>query len=528
MAAWRWTIGRKVAALAVAGLALALTIGGVSFAGVREIDTLTAQREDLVQLDTGLTRLDTKLSDLTTDEMAAILTFSPQAATTVKDSYSGDVADVDTTWAQLDALHLPADLGAPVAALKTAFTAFVAKASTSLPQLLSIPPNDSTAAEAAMAEQRNRTETLATQVDADRELIAQRSAQSHAVLERRIMTVQTTIVVAMVVGLLGLSVLSLWITRLISRPVRRMVTALQGLAERDLTVSVDVRGNDEIALMGTALNGAVSSVRQTVETLASSSTTLTAAATHLGAVSAELGDSARRTATQTDTIAASAHQVAGSAGSMSAATEQMSASITEIAGQATRASSVAGEAVRTAHETSEAVRDLGQASNEIEEIVQAITSIAAQTNLLALNATIEAARAGDAGKGFAVVANEVKELAQETARATEDITSKITAIQSTTGRASDAIARITQVIDQINENQTTIAAAVEEQTATTSEITRNVSDVSGGSVHIAGTIAEIAESAASTSTSAAATQRSANDLAALSRTVEGLVAQFTR
>jgi methyl-accepting chemotaxis protein len=160
------------------------------------------------------------------------------------------------------------------------------------------------------------------------------------------------------------------------------------------------------------------------------------------------------------------------------------------------------------------------------QIIKAITSIAEQTNLLALNATIEAARAGDAGKGFAVVASEVKDLAQETARASEDIVSKIDSIQVTTQRATEAIGQISGVVRQISQIQDTIAAAVQEQTATTGEINRNVSELATGSQQIADNIAGVAEVAAGTSADAGTTQQAAASLAAMANQLRELVGSF--
>jgi len=191
-----------------------------------------------------------------------------------------------------------------------------------------------------------------------------------------------------------------------------------------------------------------------------------------------------------------------------------------------QSTTVVSRAVAAGDQARSTIEALAEDVARIGVVTHLISDIAAKTNLLALNATIEAARAGDAGKGFAVVAREVKDLAGETSRATEDITSKIAAIQATTTQAMEAIGRITAVIDQINENQTTIAAAVEEQSATTSEISRSVADVSAGSDQIAGTIGNIAESAANTSKGAGATQQSAQELAALASRVQVLVHQF--
>jgi len=182
--------------------------------------------------------------------------------------------------------------------------------------------------------------------------------------------------------------------------------------------------------------------------------------------------------------------------------------------------------VKVAETTTTTVSKLGESSTEIGQVIKVITSIAQQTNLLALNATIEAARAGEAGKGFAVVANEVKELAKETAKATEDISRKIEAIQGDTKAAVDAIASITSVINQVNEISGTIATAVEEQNATTNEMSRNVSEAARGSGEITSNITGVAQAAESTSRGATDTQKAAQDLVQTSAKLRRLVEQF--
>jgi methyl-accepting chemotaxis protein len=204
----------------------------------------------------------------------------------------------------------------------------------------------------------------------------------------------------------------------------------------------------------------------------------------------------------------------------------MTASIQEIARNSTEAAAVAAEAVAAAQETTVAVGRLGESSTEIGNVVRTITSIAEQTNLLALNATIEAARAGDAGRGFAVVAGEVKDLAQETARATEDISRRVAAIQADTEGAVSSIERISNVIAQISDFQATIAAAVEEQTATTDEMSRTVGDVATRGHAISESVDGVAAAAGSTAEGAAATQGSAHELRELAGQLTGVVSQF--
>jgi methyl-accepting chemotaxis protein len=204
----------------------------------------------------------------------------------------------------------------------------------------------------------------------------------------------------------------------------------------------------------------------------------------------------------------------------------MGASIREIAGNAAEASKVVTEAVQVADSATATVSQLGQSSTEISNVVKLITAIAEQTNLLALNATIEAARAGEAGEGFAVVANEVKDLAQETARATGDISRRVESIQTDAGAATQAIARMSEIVGRVNDYQTTIASAVEEQTATTAEMARNVNAAAGNTRKIAANLATVADASAKTTTVVQNTQQSVADLARMSATLRGVVEQF--
>ncbi|HUA32343.1 MAG TPA: methyl-accepting chemotaxis protein [Candidatus Binataceae bacterium] len=231
-------------------------------------------------------------------------------------------------------------------------------------------------------------------------------------------------------------------------------------------------------------------------------------------------------ANEADRAASTANLVTQRLQGVASATEEMGSSIKEIAANAQQAAQIATSAVQAAESANSTMAKLRESSTRIGEVIKVITSIAQQTNLLALNATIEAARAGEAGKGFAVVANEVKELAKETARATEDIGQKIDTIQSDTRNAIDAISQIGGVIARVNDIANVIASAVEEQTATTNEITRNVAEAASGGGKVAESISAVARAAQGTSAGANDTQSAAVEMSQMAAAMENTLSAF--
>ncbi len=308
--------------------------------------------------------------------------------------------------------------------------------------------------------------------------------------------------------------------------VESILEGVNAASRGDLTREMTVKGADSIGQMADGLGKFFGNLRGSVRDISQTAQTLASASRELTAVSQQMAANAEETATQANVASAAAEQVSSNITTVSTATEEMGASIKEIAKNANEAAKVATSAVKVAEKTNATVAKLGESSAEIGNVIKVITSIAEQTNLLALNATIEAARAGEAGKGFAVVANEVKELAKQTAKATEDISRKIEAIQGDTKGAVEAIAQIGKIINQINDIQNTIASAVEEQTATTGEISRNVGEAAKGSNEIAQNITGVAQAARSTTEGASNTKTSADELSKIALDLQKLVSQF--
>jgi methyl-accepting chemotaxis protein len=337
---------------------------------------------------------------------------------------------------------------------------------------------------------------------------------------------QYTLGGALLVALALAVALSILVTRSVVRPLSVVVAALGKLAKGDLTATVDINRKDQLGQLGDALNETVESLRATVGAVAGHADSLAGASDDLSRVAERIATSADETSAQAQEVTRAATQVSMNVDTVATGSTEIGAAIREIAQNAGEAAAVAAQAVSVAQATNETVGKLGASSAEVGNVVKLINAIAEQTNLLALNATIEAARAGDAGKGFAVVASEVKDLAQETAKATGDISQRVDAIQADTASAVVAIEQIAGIIERISEYQTRIAAAVEEQTATTGEMSRNVTEAADSSRDIATTIAAVAQAAEITTTGVSHSQQSAADLARMGGELRAIVARF--
>ncbi|MBL4613413.1 MAG: HAMP domain-containing protein [Magnetovibrio sp.] len=364
------------------------------------------------------------------------------------------------------------------------------------------------------------------------------------------------IMITMVVVTLVVFGLAVMIGRGISRPISNMTDAMQTLADGHLEVEIPAQDyGNEIGTMAAAVqvfkDNAIAVKRMEAEQKANEERTarekremmlkmaddfeqsiggvvdtVSSAATQMQSSATSLSSTAEETSKQSTTVAAASEQASTNVQTVASASEELSSSISEISRQVAKSTQISDTAVEEVDGANDKVKSLAQAAQKIGEVVALITDIADQTNLLALNATIEAARAGDAGKGFAVVASEVKNLANQTAKATEEISSQIGGIQDATQDAVQAIGSIGGIINQMNEISSTIAAAVEEQGAATSEIARNVEQAAQGTGEVSANIASVTQAASETGAAAEQMLGAAQELSQQSVVLRGEVDSF--
>ncbi len=398
------------------------------------------------------------------------------------------------------------------------------------------------------------TWALAVKMDTDEAFAAASAVQAQAASTKASLLWSSVVVTILAIGVV--LAVAYWMNRTIASPIKSMVAIARDIAEgdADLTKRINVNSNDEVGDLAKWFNVFIERIQRIIGQVAVNSQQLSEASHALTQTASHLQEGAVSTTAQSSTVSAAAEEMSINMKNMAASTEQMSANvrtvasaaeemtatINEIARNAEQSASVADQASRLTEISNQKVAGLGVAADEIGKVIEVIQDIAEQTNLLALNATIEAARAGEAGKGFAVVATEVKELAKQTATATDDIRRRIEGIQSSSGEAVDAIRQITSVINSVNEVARTIAAAVEEQSITTRDIAENVAQtataattVSQGvresaaaSTEITRNIGCVAEGAKETAYAANETSTSGADVARLASELQTMVAQF--
>ncbi|MEV6342881.1 methyl-accepting chemotaxis protein [Actinoplanes sp. NPDC051851] len=517
-----WSVRWKISSLIVVSIALAVCLGCTAWISISNLAQKSDEQDVYRQASLYLARLDTKAS-LIDSMINANLAF-PSQTSTFAESVATYTTEGDDLVTSLKKLDLSSSDSSAVSELATSWSTFTASATETQSSLTT--KTTSTQLYKAGETLFNTYSTFATSLGTVVTSIDKKATSAATAQNQLVSKVRWIVGSALVLGVLLLAVFGWFIARSILAPLQRAVDALRRVAQRDYTGDVPVKSRDEIGQMSEALNAAIGDIRTAIGDIAHGARSLTDASERLSAISVSVDASSEEASAQVGTVSDSSVLVSERVREAAQGAEQMTAAIREISGNTTTVAQIAQGAVSTAEETTSAMSKLSASTDEIGNVIKLITSIAEQTNLLALNATIEAARAGESGKGFAVVASEVKDLAQSTARATEDIGQRIEAIQGDTGNAIAAIGRIAEVISDINQYQTSIAGAVEEQTATTNELSRLFDDAARGADAINQSIGQVAATAAQTAEGATSTREAASDLSALAASLNDVVSRF--
>ncbi|GAA3871953.1 hypothetical protein GCM10022243_41500 [Saccharothrix violaceirubra] len=529
----RWRVGRRIGVTLAVLLALTGTVAAVGLVGLRGQHQSAEEIARLSQLDNTAMQVKYRSADFNGWQTAYSFDVARGIAGAAEESASARTAFLKSAQAfqtelgALGALELTDGLRARVDQIGKDFDRFMKLDEQIVAAYRSgDPASVATANQLVAVDEIEIFNAIAAQVDQMVAEVDQAVADATANADTQSGQATLVMILLAVAALLIGGFCGIVLLRSITRPLTSLRAGLSDITEGDLTRRLDASGGDELGEVARSFNALATRMQELIGRVAQRAVDVASASAQLGGVSRQLAENADDTSGRASEASASAEEVSRMAGAMASAAEELRAAIDEITQNASRAAEVAGAAARDVVAADDTVTRLVASTSEIGEVVKLISSIAEQTNLLALNATIEAARAGESGKGFAVVAGEVKALAQQTASATEDITSRIRAIDTGSADAIAAIRQISAVVGSINDTQNVIAAAVEEQTAVTAELSRAVQETATGALRIAEGITGVAQGTETTSAAAGEARSTADDLTTASSDLNHLVSAF--
>ncbi|GII16703.1 hypothetical protein Ppa05_34290 [Planomonospora parontospora subsp. antibiotica] len=523
----RLTIRHQILALAVAGFLLVTAAGLIGYRGISRLEEAQATARASATALRAVGTADSARVAFRGDVLNALTTRDSAERQAVLDRLGTHVANLRTGLA--DVVGARPELAARVAELDGTADEMIAagqRVVTLASRVVSDPGQ--VGATEARPDFESRYARFDEALPALARSIAEKAEESSEAAEAmasdaKVLTLATAGLAAVLLG--GAAVL---LARRVSRRIGACAHAMKALAGKDLTARADIGGGDELADLAGSIDEVVTTVREAIGEIADDAAALISASGRLSETSRELAGGARTAADQAHSASSNVDQVGRSVDTTHEAARSLQDSIREINGAVAEAVEVAAEAVELAATTNRTIEGLRASSGEVGAVVNMINSIARQTNLLALNATIEAARAGEQGRGFAVVAGEVKDLSQETAAATEDIESKVSAMRGGTEAAIEAIGRIGSVINRIDEIQRSIATAIEVQSQATRSIGDGIDVVSRSSDDITGSILSLAEATRTTRDGAAHTEAAATELTGLAESLNAIAERFRR